>query len=47
MSGENIKTDLVITLSKMNLKQWFYEGCPSCQKSVEKGSSCHNCNKYV
>jgi len=28
------------------MKKWFYEGCPHCNKSAEKGTSCQ-CGKYV
>lgn len=28
------------------VKKWYYEGCPSCNKTAEKGMSCL-CGKYV
>jgi hypothetical protein len=29
------------------MKKWYYDGCPHCNKSAEKTTSCSSCNKYV
>lgn len=44
--GESLKSDLNVFVNRILLKKWYYEGCPSCNKAAEKGTSCH-CGKYV
>lgn len=44
--GETLKTDLNVLIGRFLMKKWFYEGCPACNKSAEKGTTCH-CGKYV
>ncbi len=45
-SGETLKSDLDVFINRLLMKKWYYEGCPGCNKSAEKGTSCH-CGKYV
>jgi hypothetical protein len=44
--GESLKSDLDVWVNRLSMKKWFYEGCPSCNKSSEKGTNCQ-CGKYV
>lgn len=44
--GETLRSDLNIWVNRLLTKKWCYEGCPSCNKSSEKGTNCH-CGKYV
>lgn len=44
--GETLKTDLDVFVNRLLMKKWYYEGCPGCNKSAEKGMSCP-CGKYV
>ena len=45
-TGDSLKSDLNVWVNRFNTKKWFYEGCPQCNNSAEKGTSC-NCGKYV
>jgi hypothetical protein len=45
-SGESLKSDLDVFVTRILTKKWFYDGCPACNKSAEKGVTCH-CGKYV
>lgn len=45
-TGETLKSDLDVFVNRLSMKKWYYEGCPACNKSAEKGTSCH-CGKYV
>lgn len=31
--GETLRSDLNIWVNRLLVKKWFYEGCPSCNKS--------------
>jgi hypothetical protein len=44
--GETLRSDLNVLINRITTKKWYYEGCPGCNKSAEKGTSCH-CGKYV
>jgi hypothetical protein len=44
--GETLRSDLDIWVNRITTNKWFYEGCPQCKKTSEKGTNCQ-CGKYV
>jgi len=32
--GESLRSDLDIWVNRLMMKKWFYDGCPSCNKSA-------------